>query len=82
VVPDKSLNEILVVDVGTTPQDNLQTVEIEKVRKYDLLANELELIHKCSVRVIPYVMTWDGIVTTYHRYLKELKGTLRHISSP
>ncbi|TBU13263.1 hypothetical protein CWI38_0485p0040, partial [Hamiltosporidium tvaerminnensis] len=36
-------------------------------RKYDLLANELGLIYKCSVEIIPYVMTWDGIVTKYHK---------------
>ncbi|TBU05875.1 hypothetical protein CWI36_0560p0010, partial [Hamiltosporidium magnivora] len=43
-------------------------------RKYDLLANELGLIYKCSVEIIPYVMTWDGIVTKYHKsHLKRLE---------
>ncbi|TBU13544.1 hypothetical protein CWI38_0400p0050 [Hamiltosporidium tvaerminnensis] len=48
--------------------------EIRKLRKYDLLANELGLVYKCSVEIIPYVMTWDGIVTKYHKsHLKRLE---------
>ncbi|TBU02101.1 hypothetical protein CWI37_0556p0010, partial [Hamiltosporidium tvaerminnensis] len=53
---------------------SLQIVETEKLRKYDLLANELGLIYRCSVEIIPYVMTWDGIVTKYHKsHLKRLE---------
>src|SRR5262245_55802984 len=66
-VLDKRKNEILLVEVGITNLDLLQSVEVEKSRKYDLLANELSLIYKCKVRIIPYVMTWDGIVTTHHK---------------
>ncbi|TBT96651.1 hypothetical protein CWI36_3479p0010, partial [Hamiltosporidium magnivora] len=37
-------------------------------------ANELGLIYKCGVEIIPYVMTWDGIVTKYHKsHLKRLE---------
>ncbi|TBU02638.1 hypothetical protein CWI37_0440p0050, partial [Hamiltosporidium tvaerminnensis] len=62
------------IEVGITSQDSLQIVETEKLRKYDLLANELGLIYKCSVEIIPYVMTWDGIVTKYHKsHLKRLE---------
>ncbi|KAF7679666.1 hypothetical protein TCON_2529, partial [Astathelohania contejeani] len=43
---------------------------------YDLLANELGLLYKAKTKIIPYVMTWDGVVTKYHRnYLKELNMT-------
>ncbi|TBU07797.1 hypothetical protein CWI36_0225p0030 [Hamiltosporidium magnivora] len=64
---------ITLIEVGITSQDSLQIVETEKLRKYDLLANELGLIYKCSVEIIPYVMTWDGIVTKYHKsHLKRL----------
>ncbi|KAF7682438.1 hypothetical protein TCON_2335, partial [Astathelohania contejeani] len=57
-------------------QDNLQIVETEKKRKYDLLANELGLLYKAKTKIIPYVMTWDGVVTKYHRnYFKELNIT-------
>jgi hypothetical protein len=66
-VLDKRRNEIMLIEVGVTNQDLLQSVELEKTRKYDLLANELSLIYKCKVRIIPYVITWDGIVTEYHK---------------
>ncbi|TBU11109.1 hypothetical protein CWI38_1381p0030, partial [Hamiltosporidium tvaerminnensis] len=71
---DKKKNKITLIEVGITSQDSLQIVETEKLRKYDLLANELGLIYKCSVEIIPYVMTWDGIVTKYHKsHLKRLE---------
>ncbi|TBU20063.1 reverse transcriptase, partial [Hamiltosporidium tvaerminnensis] len=71
---DKKKNKITLIEVGITSQDSLQTLETEKLRKYDLLANELGLIYKCSVEIIPYVMTWDGIVIKYHKsHLKRLE---------
>ncbi len=42
-------------------------VENEKLRKYDLVANELALTYKCKIKIIPYVMTWEGLVTKYHK---------------
>ncbi|KAF7683691.1 hypothetical protein TCON_1098 [Astathelohania contejeani] len=73
---DKKENEIILVEVGITSQNNFQNVETEKKRKYDLLANELGLLYKAKTKIIPYVMTWDGVVTKYHRnYLKELNIT-------
>ncbi|TBU20095.1 hypothetical protein CWI38_0134p0100, partial [Hamiltosporidium tvaerminnensis] len=71
---DMRQKRITLIEVGITSQDSLQIVETEKLRKYDLLANELGLIYKCSVEIIPYVMTWDGIVTKYHKtYVKRLQ---------
>ncbi|TBU11584.1 hypothetical protein CWI38_1129p0030, partial [Hamiltosporidium tvaerminnensis] len=71
---DKKKNKITLIEVGITSQDSLQIVETENLRKYDLLANELGLIYRCSVEIIPYVMTWDGIVTKYHKsHLKRLE---------
>ncbi|KAF7684128.1 hypothetical protein TCON_0688 [Astathelohania contejeani] len=73
---DKKENEIILVEVGITSQDNLQIIETEKKRKYDLLANELGLLYKAKTKIISYAMTWDGVVTKYHRnYLKELNIT-------
>ena len=73
VVIDKKSKEILIVEIGVTSIDNLQQVESKKLRKYDVLVNELGLIHECKTRIIPYVLTWDGIVTKYHaKYRKEL----------
>ena len=47
--------------------DLLIQVENEKTRKYDLIANEIALTYKCKVKIIPYVMTWEGLVTKYHK---------------
>jgi hypothetical protein len=65
--------EILIVEVGITSFDHLRAVEVEKKNKYDVLANHCGALHGYKTRIIPYVMTWDGLVTTYHRtYRKEL----------
>ena len=72
-VHDKKRNEITLIEVGITSQDRLGTVETEKRWKYDVLANKLGLEHGCSTKIIPYVLTWDGVVTTYHKkYSKEI----------
>ncbi|EQB61884.1 hypothetical protein NAPIS_ORF00549 [Vairimorpha apis BRL 01] len=63
LVINKKSKEILIVERET-----------EKLRKYDLLANELGLIQGCKTRIIPYVLTWDGLVTKYHtKYRKALE---------
>ncbi|EQB59856.1 reverse transcriptase [Vairimorpha apis BRL 01] len=75
---DKIKKELLIVEIGVTSLDNLQQVESEKFRKYDELANELGLIHGCKTKIIPYVITWDGIVSKYHsKHRKELGITDR-----
>ncbi|TBU05031.1 hypothetical protein CWI37_0057p0020 [Hamiltosporidium tvaerminnensis] len=43
---DMRKNKMTVIEVVITYQDSLQTVESKKIRKYDLLANELCLIYK------------------------------------
>ncbi|KAM0679261.1 hypothetical protein BDAP_000128 [Binucleata daphniae] len=66
-------NEITLIEVGITNLDLLTQVENEKMRKYDLIANELSMIYKCKVKILPYVMTWEGIVTKYHKkYSREI----------
>ena len=73
LVYDKKKREITLIEVGITSQDRLLTVETEKKRKYDVLANKLGLEHNCKTKIIPYVMTWDGIVTSYHKkYSREI----------
>ena len=73
LVIDKQRGEAVIVEVGITNQDQLQTVETEKLHKYDMLAGEIGALHKVSVMIIPYVMTWDGVVTKCHsRYLRQL----------
>ncbi|TBU20728.1 reverse transcriptase [Hamiltosporidium tvaerminnensis] len=62
---DKRQNRITLIEVGITSQDSLQIVETEKLRKS---------FYKCRIEIIPYVMTWDGIVTKYHKtYVKRLQ---------
>ena len=74
LVFDKKRKEILIVEVGITNLDRLSIVENEKLRKYDLLANELGAIHETRTKIVPYVMTWDGVVTKYHKkYIRELE---------
>ena len=48
-------------------------MESEKERKYELLGRAVGSTYRCEVRIIPYVMTWDGVVTNHHRrHMKEL----------
>ncbi|KAL6120655.1 hypothetical protein NUSPORA_02578 [Nucleospora cyclopteri] len=55
-IHDKRKNLITLIEVGITSKDNLQTMETEMLIKYDLLANELSLIYKCKVEIIPFVL--------------------------
>ena len=74
VVFDKKSKLITIIEIGITSPSQLITVETEKKRKYDILANHLGQLHKMKTRIIPWVMTWDGIVTKTHKYyLKELE---------
>ena len=56
VIHDKKKREIILIEVGITSQDQLQIVENEKRRKYDVLANEMGAMHNCKTRIIPYVI--------------------------
>ncbi|XP_029656663.1 uncharacterized protein LOC115230664 [Octopus sinensis] len=42
------------------------------MHKYDILASELQLIHKAKVKIVPIVLTWDGIVSTFFRKYMDL----------
>ena len=66
-IHDKKKKEITLIEVGTTNLDLSAQVENEKTRNYDLVANELALSYKCKVKIIPYMMTWEGLVTKYHK---------------
>ena len=74
VIHDKKRKEVIIIEIGIRSQKRLQTVETEKLHKYDLLAKELEQMYKCKSRIIPYVMTWEGIVTKHHRHYVEAQG--------
>ncbi|TBU10458.1 hypothetical protein CWI38_1746p0010 [Hamiltosporidium tvaerminnensis] len=49
---DKIIKNKMLSDVVITSQDSLQKVEIEKFRKYDLLAKELGIFYVCSIVII------------------------------
>ncbi|XP_029656130.1 uncharacterized protein LOC115230029 [Octopus sinensis] len=84
-VYDKTKQEITLIEVGITSQDRLKQVEIEKFRKYDLLANELSILYDAKVKIIPVVLTWDGVVSRYFKnYMDKLsieKATRIYIQS-
>lgn len=73
LVIDKRRREAVIIEIGITSQDLLKQVETEKLHKYDLLAGEIGLLHGCTTKIIPYVLSWDGIVTICHKgYVKQL----------
>ncbi|XP_029655769.1 uncharacterized protein LOC115229584 [Octopus sinensis] len=84
-VYDKTKQEITLIEVGITSQDRLKQVEIEKFHKYDLLANELSILYDAKVKIIPVVLTWDGVVSRYFKnYMDKLsieKATRTYIQS-
>ncbi|TBU20178.1 reverse transcriptase [Hamiltosporidium tvaerminnensis] len=51
---DKKKNKISLIEVGITSQDLLHIVETEKIRKYDLLVNDLCFIWQCSLEIISH----------------------------
>ncbi|KAI5176031.1 hypothetical protein PAEPH01_2221 [Pancytospora epiphaga] len=52
------------------------------MHKYDVLANKLGQEYGCRTRIIPYVMTWDGVVTKYHRrHLNDIEMTESYIQT-
>ncbi|TBU06461.1 subunit Rpn7 of 26S proteasome, partial [Hamiltosporidium magnivora] len=55
-------------------RNNRPDIVILDKKKNKITLIELGLIYKCHVEIIPYVMTWDGIVTKYHKsHLKRLE---------
>ena len=57
LVIDKKRKEAIIIEIGITSQDCLKTVETEKLHKYDSLAGEISMLHRCSARIVPYVVT-------------------------
>lgn len=81
IVIDKKKREITFIEIGITSQEQLVTVEAEKQHKYELAAREMGAIHKCKTKIIPYVMTWDGIVTQFHSKHVKAIGLSRRIEA-
>ncbi|XP_029655345.1 uncharacterized protein LOC115229060 [Octopus sinensis] len=70
---DRLKNEITIIEMEITSQERLKQTEVEKLHKYDLLAGELKMLYGAPVRIIPIVLTWDGVVSTcYKAYMEKL----------
>ena len=67
VVFDHKNREIKNIEIGITSINKLKEVEVYIKRKYYKLANQLASIYKYRVEIIPFVMTWDGIMTKYNK---------------
>lgn len=52
----KKKREIILIEIRITCQDKLQTLETEKMMKYDISTNKISLIYKRNVKIIPSVM--------------------------
>ncbi|CDR96660.1 hypothetical protein BBBOND_0305640 [Babesia bigemina] len=67
ILADRRRNTITIVEIVISNQDNLVDTEKFKKQKYE------DLIGDLKIRVIPYVMTWEGIVTKEHsKYVRDL----------
>ncbi|GBE59174.1 reverse transcriptase domain containing protein, putative [Babesia ovata] len=69
IVANRKTNTILVIEIGITNQDTLVARELEKKFKYEALKKALRhrMFNKDTViDVVPYVMTWDALVTRHH----------------
>ena len=67
IVFDKIKRMIRIIEIGITSRDNLQSCESYKKQKYIPLANELSTRYKMQSEIIPFVITWDGIVTKFNK---------------
>ena len=74
IVFDKKQNTIQIIEVGITSQEKLVTVKVKKSRKYNPLAKELGRRFGNKVIVIPFVITWDGVVTKINKKYRNIIG--------
>ncbi|KAG0438660.1 hypothetical protein DMUE_2954 [Dictyocoela muelleri] len=74
VLINQERKEILFIEVGVTNSDILNLTEAWKKRKYDLLAKEFGRMKKMKVEIIPFVMTWDGKVSSFNKKYREKLG--------
>ncbi|TBU09631.1 hypothetical protein CWI38_2132p0020 [Hamiltosporidium tvaerminnensis] len=74
IVEPKIITDITLIEVRIYSQDSLRIFETREPGKHDQLTNQSGLIYKFSVKVIPYVMTWDSIMPLCHKtYIKSLQ---------
>ena len=86
IVVFDNLNKLIkIIEIGITNQADLQSREVYKKQKYVELANNFRTTYKMDVEIIPFVITWDGMVTNFNKnYRKNLDiddNTLAYIQS-
>ncbi|GIX63000.1 reverse-transcriptase domain containing protein,putative [Babesia caballi] len=78
IVADKRKNRITIVEIGITSQNNLVKTEMEKKDKYQDLGKQMKFQtfgnHDTEIVIIPWVMTWDGVVTEFHNSYRRQLG--------
>ncbi|GIX63935.1 reverse transcriptase domain containing protein [Babesia caballi] len=78
IVADKRKNRITIVEIGITFQNNLVKTEMEKKDKYQDLGKQMKFQtfgnHDTEIVIIPWVMTWDGVVTEFHNSYRRQLG--------
>ena len=63
VVIDKAKRQALIIEVGISSDHEIRRVEKEKFDKYLLLADEIQTeMHLKEVKILPIVITWDGMM--------------------
>ncbi|CDR97062.1 hypothetical protein BBBOND_0309650 [Babesia bigemina] len=76
ILADRRKNTITIVEIGITNQYNPVDTDKFKKQKYEDLIEDLkarQFNQQTKIRVIPYVMTWEGIVTKEHsKYRRDL----------
>ena len=72
VIIDKESKIARIIEVGVTSNKTLMKVEDEKLRKYNLLAEEIKFNNNLvGTECIPVVISWDGKVTK--NFMKRFK---------
>ena len=74
VIFNQKIKRITIIEIGVTSSKNIKEVECHKKIKYDMLANELPSIYQYYVEIIPFVITWDGLVTRYNKNYSIMLG--------
>lgn len=69
---DKKNNKIFLVEIAITLIENLRDREVEKINEYKRLCQELSMIHKCRVTVVPIVIALNSIRTLFNKKYRKL----------
>ncbi|MEG0619338.1 MAG: reverse transcriptase family protein, partial [Bacilli bacterium] len=79
VVIDENKQTIMIIDVGITNAERIKIYELEKINKYFELAKDLTRTYKMKTITIPFIISWDGIISKrnkQHRSLLHINDNL------